>query len=323
VDGDEHVLQPRPLGRTGLTVSSIGLGAWQLGTGAVDNAAWADGPDVETSHAIVRAALELGVNFFDTAPGYASGRSEELLGDALAGRRAEVVLCTKFGHTAEGGTDWRAGSIEGSIERSLERLKTDYLDIVLLHSPPPDLLDGSSPHYAELARLQASGMIRSYGASVDFAASVDQLIDTTDSQVLEIWFNAIHQEPLPALERADEKGLGVIVKVPLDSGWLAGRYTADSVFSDVRRRWTADQIARRAELVRRFGELLPEGLAMAHGALAFVLSRPFVSTVIPGAKSVAQLRENVAAADVRLSPETVDAIRQLWLDEIRETDVPW
>ena len=316
-------MEARSLGMTGLTVSSIGLGAWQLGTGAVDNPAWADGPDADMSHAIVQAALELGVNFFDTAPGYASGRSEELLGDALEGRRAEVVLCTKFGHTAEGGTDWKASSIEASIEVSLVRLKTDYLDIVLLHSPPPDLLDGSSPHYGELARLQASGMIRSYGASVDFGASVDQLIDTTDSQVLEIWFNAIHQEPLPALERADAKGIGVIVKVPLDSGWLAGRYTADSVFSDVRRRWTPEQIARRADLVQRFGELLPDGLAMTHGALAFVLSQRFVSTVIPGAKSVTQLRENVAAADVKLSQETVDAIRRLWEDEIRDAQLPW
>jgi aryl-alcohol dehydrogenase-like predicted oxidoreductase len=267
--------------------------------------------------------LELGVNVFDTAPGYASGRSEALLGDALAGRRAEVVLCTKFGHTAEGGTDWKASSIEAGIEQSLERLKTDYLDIVLLHSPPPELLDGSSPHYGELARLQASGMIRWYGASVDFGASVDQLIDTTDSQVLEIWFNSIQQEPLPALERAAAKGVGVIVKVPLDSGWLAGRYTADSVFSDVRRRWTPEQIARRADLVQRFGELLPDGLAMSRGALAFVLSQRFVSTVIPGAKSVTQLRENVAAADVKLSPGTIDAIRRLWQDEIRDAQLSW
>jgi aryl-alcohol dehydrogenase-like predicted oxidoreductase len=320
---DENVLETRPLGRTGLKVSSVGLGAWQLGTGAVDNPAWAGGPDAEMSHAIVQAALELGVNFFDTAPGYASGRSEELLGEALAGRRADVVLCTKFGHTAEGGTDWKASSIEASIERSLERLKTEYLDIVLLHSPPPELLDGSSPHYGELARLQASGMIRRYGASVDFGESVDRLIDTTDSQVLEIWFNAIHQEPLTALERAGAKGIGVIVKVPLDSGWLAGRYTADSTFSDVRRRWTPEQIARRAELVQRFGDLLPDGLTMTHGALAFVLAQPFVSTVIPGAKSVAQLRENVAAADVKLSSETVDAIRRLWQDEIRDAQLPW
>ncbi len=311
------------LGRSGLSVSSVGLGAWQLGNGVVARPAWGAGPDEAASHAIVDAALELGVNFFDTAPGYASGRSEGLLGEALEGRRADVVVCSKFGHTAEGGTDWHASSIEASVEQTLKRLRTDYLDVLLLHSPPPELLDGASPHWAELARLHAAGVIRSYGASVDFGPDVDRLVETTDSQVLEIWFNVLHQEPLPALERAAAKGVGVIVKVPLDSGWLAGRYTAESVFSDVRRRWTPEQIARRAELVRRFGELLPAGLPMARGALAFVLSQPFVSTVIPGAKSVDQLRDNVAAADVVLPPETVDAIRALWGDEIRSAQLPW
>jgi aryl-alcohol dehydrogenase-like predicted oxidoreductase len=316
-------LETRLLGKTGLSVSSVGLGAWQLGNGVVEKPAWGGGPDEATSHAIVAAALALGVNFFDTAPGYASGRSEELLGAALEGRRADVVLCSKFGHTADGRTDWNATSIEASVEQSLKRLRTDYLDVVLLHSPPPELLAGTSPHYAELARLQAAGMIRFYGASVDFGPDVDRLVETTDSQVLEIWFNVLHQEPLPALERAAAKGLGVIVKVPLDSGWLAGRYTADSVFTDVRRRWTPEQIARRAELVRRFEELLPNGLPMAHGALAFVLAQPFVSTVIPGAKSVGQLRDNVAAAEVVLPQETVDAIRALWQDEIRGAQLPW
>jgi aryl-alcohol dehydrogenase-like predicted oxidoreductase len=316
-------METRPLGTTGLTVSAIGLGAWQLGTGTVDNPAWAGGPDEAESHAIVQTALELGVTFFDTAPGYASGRSETLLGAALEGRRSEVVLCTKFGHTADGGTEWKASSIEPALERSLERLRTDYLDVVLLHSPPPELLDGSAPQYAELARLQASGMIRSYGASVDFGESVDRLVDTTDSQVLEIWLNALHQEPMPAVERAGAKGLGVIVKVPLDSGWLAGRYSAESVFTDLRRRWAPELIARRAALVERFGEILPDGVPMAHGALAFLLAQQAVSTVIPGAKSTRQLRDNVAAAGVQLSSETIDAIRRLREDEVRDAELPW
>jgi len=307
----------RPLGATGLTVGVVGLGCWQI-----DNPSW-DGPDEEESLRIVEEALALGCNLFDTAPGYGGGRSEELLGRALEGRRDEVVLVTKFGYTPEGGSDFTVERLVPSLEGSLGRLRTDRVDVLLLHNPPPDWLDGAHPVYRKLERLRDGGAIGAYGVSLDWAADLDRVLDTTGSTVVEVLLNAFHQEPLPAVERAYAKGVGVIVKVPLDSGWLSGRYRAGASFTDVRDRWMPEVVARRAELVERFEALLPEGVATAHAALRFLLAQESVSSVIPGAKSVEQLRHNVAAADAELPDETVGAVRDLWRDELAGSPLPW
>src|SRR5579862_2090558 len=107
----------------------MGLGAWQLGTGA-----WGS-RDAQQCQAIIEAALDCGGNFFDTAPGYAGGHSEEMLGRAFRGRRERAVICTKFGHTADGDTNFDAASIRPALEDSLRRLQTDYIDVFLLHNP--------------------------------------------------------------------------------------------------------------------------------------------------------------------------------------------
>ena len=307
----------RVLGATGIEAGEVGLGAWQLG-----NEAW-DGPGEEESLRLVDAALAAGCTLFDTAPGYGAGRSEELLGRALEGRRDEAVLVSKFGHTTSGDADFSPGRVEPALADSLARLRTDRVDVFLLHSPPPQLLDGSAPVYRELERLRDGGAIRAYGVSLDWAADLDRVLETTGSTVVEVLLNALHQEPLPAVERARERGVGVVAKVPLDSGWLSGKYGAGSTFAGIRGRWTPEQIARRARLVERFEALLPAGMSTAHGALRFLLAQPAVSCVIPGAKSVAQLRDNVAAADGPLPAEAVAAIRELWRDELEGTPLPW
>jgi aryl-alcohol dehydrogenase-like predicted oxidoreductase len=115
----------------------------------------------------------------------------------------------------------------------------------------------------------------------------------------------------------------VIVKVPLDSGWLSGGYRADSTFGGVRSRWSSEEIARRARLVDEFERLLPTGTRTPHAALQFVLAQPAVSTVIPGAKSLEQLRDNVAATEGSLPPETITAIRELWEKELQREPLPW
>jgi aryl-alcohol dehydrogenase-like predicted oxidoreductase len=303
-------LRKRPLGRSGIEVSEIGLGAWQLG-----EEGW-NGPGEEESFAIVDEALRLGCTFIDTAPAYGGNKSEEYLGRALEGRRSEVVICTKFGHWGDGSPpDFSADRIEESVERSLRRLRTDYLDVLLIHSPAIDVMDGTKVrHYEVLQRLVDSGVIRSYGVS-DAEGSVEELryiVETTGSTAAEIRFNALYQRQLELLPMAAEAGVGIIVKVPLESGWLTGKYDANTVFTDeARQRWSAQEIARRGELVAEFGALLPDGVSLTNGALRHILAQPAVSSVIPGVKSLAQLRENVAAADGTLPTETLEAISAL------------
>jgi aryl-alcohol dehydrogenase-like predicted oxidoreductase len=310
----------RPLGSTGITVGEIGLGAWQLGR----SAQWADGPDEAEAVAIVRAAIDAGVTFIDTAPGYADGQSELNVGRAIAGRRDDVILCTKFGHTPDGGSDWAAEAIRPAVQRSAQRMGTDHLDVVLLHNPPAEILDGSrSEHYAVFASLVDEGLIRAYGASVDTGADVDTVLTTSDSRALEVRLSALYQEPWEAMGRAREQGVGTIVKVPLESGWLTGKYDASSRFGDVRSRWSPDEIEWRARLVKEFADLLPSGTSVLGGALQYLLSYDAVSTVIPGTKSVAQLRATLAAAAEPFGPETAAAVRSWYAERLGPAPLGW
>jgi len=308
----------RPFGNTGMSVSEIGLGAWQLA-----NPDWGVNDRSEALR-IIQKSLEAGCSFFDTAPGYGRGRSEELLGEGLKSVRKEVIICTKFGHTAEGVTDFSTNAIRPSIEASMHRLQTDYLDIVLMHNPPREMMDGRvASQYEEFEKLKAAGKIRDYGVSLDWREEVEMVVDTTKSKALEVFFNALYQEPLPAFQKAQENGVGIIVKVPLDSGWLSGRYRGGHQFNDIRKRWPPEVIARRSELVEQFAKLIPKGTSMAHAALQFILAQPQVSTIIPGAKSVEQALDNFAAADRQLSPEVVQSMYNLWEREIMSDPLPW
>ena len=310
----------RPFGDTGRLVSEIGLGAWQLA-----NPDWGV-DDRSEALRIIQKSLEAGCNFFDTAPGYGYGRSEELLGEGLKSVRKDVILCTKFSHYDEDGTrDFEAKNVRPVLEGSFRALQTDYVDILLLHNPPRELMDGSvAPElYEELEKLKTEGKIRQYGISLDWREEVEMAVDTTKSKALEVFFNALYQEPLPAFRKAYENGVGIIVKVPLDSGWLSGRYRRGHNFDDVRKRWPAEVVARRSELVEQFAALVPEGTSMAHAALQFCLAQPQVSTVIPGAKTVEQALDNFAAADKQLSPEVVQSMVALWEREIMSDPLPW
>lgn len=308
----------RPFGNTGMNVSEIGLGAWQLA-----NPDWGVNDKSEALR-IVQKSLDAGCNFFDTAPGYGRGRSEELLGEGLKSVRKGVIICTKFGHTAEGETNFRTEAIRPSLQASMKRLQTDYLDIVLMHNPPREMMDGRiASQYDEFEELKAEGIIRAYGVSLDWREEVELVIDTTKSQALEIFFNALYQEPLPAFQKAHENGAGIIIKVPLDSGWLSGRYRKGHNFEDIRKRWPPEVVERRSELVEQFAKLVPQGTSMAQAALQFILAQPQVSTIIPGAKSVQQALDNFAAAEKQLAPDVIQAIHDLWKREIESEPLPW
>ena len=310
----------RPFGNTGMNVSEVGLGAWQLA-----NPDWGVS-DKKEALQIVQKSLEAGCNFFDTAPGYGEGRSEELLGEGLKSVRKDVILCTKYSHYSKNHErDFDAKNVRPVLEGSFKRLKTDYVDILLLHNPPRELMDGnvSAKLYAELEKLKTEGKIREYGVSLDWRIELENVLDTTRSKAAEVFFNALYQEMLPAFSKAQAQGMGLIVKVPLDSGWLSGRYRGDHKFDDVRSRWSPEVLARRADLVEKFAALVPEGTSIAHAALQFVLAQPQVSTVIPGAKTVEQALDNFAAAEKQLSGETIQAMRDLWTREIETDPLPW
>lgn len=312
-------LQTRPFGSTGIDVSVIGLGAWQLGR----SASWPTGPEPDEAVRIVHAALDAGVNFLDTAPAYADGQSELNLGRALKSvPRDKFVLCTKVGPTHDGRTDWSAAAITASVEGSAERMGVDYIDFVILHSPPAEVLN-SAEHYAALETLRAKGLIRAYGASVDYDRDVRTVLTDTDSQVLEVRMSALYQETWPAVSEAAGRGAGVIVKVPLESGWLSGRYDADSTFDDVRARWSADDVALRAGLVDELRGLLPPGLSLVDASLRFLLANDSVSTVIPGTRSVEHLQTSIAAAAEPLPTATVEAIQAWYADRLGERHLDW
>ena len=309
----------RPFGNTGMNVSEIGLGAWQLA-----NPDWGIN-DKNEALRIVQKSLEAGCNFFDTAPGYGEGRSEELLGEGLKSVRRDVIICTKFSHYQGGKRDFDAKNVRPVLEGSFKRLHTDYVDILLLHNPPREEMDGnvSAELYAELEKLKTEGKIREYGVSLDWREEVEIVVGTTRSKALEVFFNALYQEPLPAFQMAQDNGVGIIVKVPLDSGWLSGRYRGGHRFDDVRNRWPSEVIARRSELIEQFATLVPTGTSLTHAALQFVLAQRQVSTVIPGAKTVEQALENFAAAEKQLSAEVVQSMYDLWKREIESEPLPW
>lgn len=312
-------MKKRPFGDTGMQVSVVGLGAWQL-------ANQQDWNLTDTSEAlrIVHAALDAGCNFFDTAPGYGGGQSETLLGEGLRGARDRVIICTKFSYHDENGDSFDTKYIRPVLEGSLRRLQTDYVDILLLHNPPRELMDGRvADQYEELERLKQAGLIREYGISLDWREELELMMETTKSKAAEVMYNALYQEPRGAFNAAYERGVGLIVKVPLDSGWLSGRYRKDTRFNDIRNRWPPEVVARRAALVEKFAELIPSGVSLTHAALQYTLAHPAISTTIPGAKSVEQALDNFAAAQGELPPKVVQAIDELWEREIAHDPLPW
>ncbi|EOS54908.1 aldo/keto reductase [Paenibacillus barengoltzii] len=307
----------RRYGTTGKQVSEIGFGAWQLG----NKQDWAGMEDDEAIR-LVHEALDLGVNFFDTAPNYGQGKSEVLLGKALERKRDKAVINTKFGHSPEG-TDYSASQIRNSVERSLMRLQTDYLDSVLIHNPPFDVLDGKYGHYQVLEDLKAEGKILAYGVSVDSSREMLEALEHSQLGVMEVMFNIFYQETAQAFQAAQEKDVALIIKVPLDSGWLSGKYDENSSFSGVRSRWSPEVIQTRAKLVEQIRFLEDEHTTMTMAALRFVLAYPEVTTVIPGVRNSAQLRENVAASSAPLPEESLRKLQELWERDIRFKSLGW
>lgn len=301
-------------------VSEIGLGSWQLGV----NSGWQSVSEKEAID-MVRHALEIGVNFIDTAPNYGHGTSESRIGKALKGTdRGKIVINTKFGHTDAGITNYSAGHIRESLEGSLKRLQIDYVDSLIIHNPPFEYLDGNkNDHYEILERLIEEGKILAYGASLDSAEEMKLFMDTTRCEVIEAFFNILHQDAASAFSPAKEKQVAIIAKIPLDSGWLSGKYNAESTFDDIRSRWSKEEIRTRASLVEKVKGIIGEGENLAPTAISFCLAYDAVSTVIPGNTTIDQLKSNLQSTDRPLSRNLVEKLEEFYQMEVKRLQIPW
>ena len=313
-------MQYRTLGRTGIRISVVGLGTWGMGG---DRYGCAD--DVESRRAILRA-LELGVNHIDTAPIYGNGRSEEVVGKAIAGRRHEVVLATKVGMFPGGRAnfDYSGATVTREVEESLRRLGTDYLDVYYLHSPDEGLYrdDGLEA----LVRLKEQGKIRAAGFSV---MSMDEgipqamrLIEQGDVDVIQQAYRLLYT--LPARELfplALARNVGVIARENFYFGFLTGVITRGTVFDDQddRRKFSPafiDAVLARVEKL----QFLTGERTMTQAALRFVLATPGVHGVIPGAMTVAEVEDSVRASEGKTI--TAEEMAEVLALEARDYDLP-
>jgi aryl-alcohol dehydrogenase-like predicted oxidoreductase len=317
----------RTLGRTGWKVSDISLGAWAIGSawGAVDD---------RESLAALHKAVDCGVNFIDTADVYGMGLSERLVGQLRRERKEEIVVATKAGrrlnpHTADG---YNEKNITGFVEDSLRNLSTDSLDLLQLHCPPTDCY--YRPELFEaLDRIAASGKIRYYGVSVERVEEALKAIEFPNVQSVQIIFNCFRHRPAELFfERAKRKRVGILARVPLASGMLTGKLTAQSEFAaddhrnfnrhgeafDVGETFSGVDYATALEAVDALRELLPPGVTMTQFALRWILMFDAVTCAIPGGKRPGQVAENCAASDLQPLPDAaMAAVRDVYERRIR------
>ncbi|MBW6490892.1 MAG: aldo/keto reductase [Lentimicrobium sp.] len=301
-------------------VSEIGLGAWQLGI----NSGWKGMTEKEAIE-MVHKSIESGVNFFDTAPNYGFGTSETRLGIAFKNYdRDKIVINTKFGHTDSGETNYKSDYIRKSLEGSLKRLQMDYVDSLIIHNPPMEYLDGNkNNHYEILEKLKNEGKIRAFGASLDTYEEIKLFMQTTNCEVIEVFYNILHQDAARAFDLAKAKKVGIIVKIPLDSGWLTGKYHENIVFTDVRSRWSDNDIKTRATLVNKLKNIIGHEANLSQTAISFCLAHNAVSTVIPGNTSIQQLNSNLSAISQPISKELVKKLEEFYQNEVKELNIPW
>ena len=317
----------RPLGRTGWNVSEVSFGAWAIG------GQWGSVNDAE-SMATLHRAVDAGVNFFDTADVYGDGHSERLLARLKAERSEPIIIATKAGrrldpHEAAGYT---AANLTAFVERSLQNLATDCLDLLQLHCPPWESFYRPELFEALDAMMQA-GKIRHYGVSVSKVEEALKAIEYPNVQTIQIIFNAFRLRPSELFfPQAKLRQVGILARVPLASGMLSGKFTRASTFADDDHRQFNREGARfdRGEtfsgvdydtglqVVESLRQLLPPGTTLAQLALRWILMFDAVSCVIPGARTPQQISDNIAAAALPpLSPETMRAIAALYDTHIR------
>ena len=315
-------MEQRVLGRTNRPVSVIGLGTWQLG---------ADWGDVSEHDAlgVLQAAVESGVTFLDTADVYGDGRSERIIGRFIAGNAGQgLTVATKIGRRVDQVPEnYTLENFRAWTDRSRVNLGVDTLDLVQLHCPPTPVF-ASDAVFDALDTLVSEERIAAYGVSVETADQALTAIARPGTASVQIIFNAFRRKPLDqVLPAAAAAGVGIIARVPLASGLLSGRFTRDTQFAaddhrafnrhgeafDVGETFSGVDYEAGVEAAREFAALAPAGATPAQAALRWVIQQPGVTTVIPGARTVEQARQNSAAADLPpLDQPTLDAIENLY-----------
>jgi aryl-alcohol dehydrogenase-like predicted oxidoreductase len=322
-------LEYRDLGQTGMRVSEISLGTWALGDG------WGTVSEDDALGALNRA-VDLGVNFLDTADVYGDGRSEKLIARLLKDRpNDEILVATKAGrrldpHTPEG---YDYDNLSAFVERSLNNLGVEALDLLQLHCPPTEVYRQDSTFEA-LDRLQEAGKLRSYGVSVEKVEEARMALDYPGVATVQIIFNVFRQKPAEEFfPIAEERNVGILARVPLASGLLSGKMRADREFGeDDHRNFNREgQAFDRGETfsgvdfdtgllaAEELKELVPEGYTLAQFALRWILMHPDVSCAIPGGKNPSQVEDNVAAAEMPPLPDDVmQRAREIYDRRVRE-----
>jgi aryl-alcohol dehydrogenase-like predicted oxidoreductase len=318
-------VEQRVLGRANRPVSVIGLGTWQLG------ADWGDISERDAL-AVLQAAVESGVTFLDTADVYGDGRSERIIGRFIAGNAGQgLTVATKMGRRVDQVPEnYTLDNFRAWTDRSRVNLGVDTLDLVQLHCPPTAVF-ASDEVFDALDTLVAEHAIAAYGVSVETSGQALTAIARPGLASVQIIFNAFRRKPLDqVLPAAAAAGVGIIARVPLASGLLSGRYTRDTQFAatdhrnfnrhgeafDVGETFSGVDYDAGVEAAREFAALAQDwdpAATPAQAALRWVIQQAGVTTVIPGASSVEQARQNAAAAGLPpLDQPTLDAIENLY-----------
>jgi aryl-alcohol dehydrogenase-like predicted oxidoreductase len=292
----------RALGRTGITVSEIGFGAWGIGGRTAGETSYGETDD-RTSLAALSRALDCGITFFDTSSAYGNGHSEQLIGQAFVRARQRVVIATKAGYDSwDRPPDFSPQAILQSAERSLQRLRTDYIDLFQLHNAPLDVLRSPAMRKT-LSDLQKAGKIRAWGASAKSPAEALEAISAVEAPVVQANLNMMDLRALSGglLEAVRVSNTGLIARTPLCFGFLSGTIDRNTMFppGDHRLGWSRAQLDNWIDGAK---ELLAAvatvpGPAPVQNALRFCLAFDAVSSVIPGILTPQEAQDDALASE--------------------------
>ncbi len=312
------------------SVSEVGLGCWQIGGDQ-----WGDVAESDAL-GVLRASAEAGVTFLDTADVYGAGRSEELIGRFLKDySRDRFFVASKFGRFPRPGWpgNFDPQTIREHTENSLTRLGIDRLDLTQLHCLPMEQLKRAEV-WDTVYALQQEGKIARFGASVESVAEADECLNQPGCESLQIIFNIFRQTPETSglLDRCQKQGVAVIVRLPLASGLLAGKYTPATTFApedhrtnnrngekfNVGETFAGLGFETGLAMVEKLKPLVPEGFTLPQLALRWCLDHDAVTTIIPGARNPAQAKANAAASDLPPLPaDTLQALREFFEKDVK------